>query len=122
MNFKPKKSTPNKEFDSSNSEDDIDSDSFDAMLGNNSSPEKERAAPKRAAGILILSELRFGAKTFLVAAANAKFNFDSEDEVMKSDSEFEDNVQMGSKPEYVLSSIAFATITDVFLGLRSIRS
>jgi hypothetical protein len=50
LNFKPKKSA-NKEFDSSNSEDDVDSDSFDAMLG--SSPEKERAAPKRAAGILI---------------------------------------------------------------------
>jgi len=33
------------------------------------------------------------------AAAKAKFNFESEDEVMKSDSDFEENVQMGAAPE-----------------------
>jgi len=53
LNFKPKKSA-NKEFDSSNSDDGMDSDSFDAVLeGGGSSPEKERAAPKRAAGTFI---------------------------------------------------------------------
>lgn len=51
MNFKAaKKPAANKEFDSSGSDDGMDSDSFDAVLG--TTPEKERAAPKRAAGTL----------------------------------------------------------------------